>query len=78
MHDELPEDAVVTAHIEIIRYMSLKDGTTEGHSDLTLMSMENGESEKLPLVEALGLLRLAEDTAFAMWKNDCDCHHDDA
>lgn len=57
--EDLPPDAVLVARIEIVRYMTMQGE----HSDIIRMEDHDNEGESLPLVECLGLLRLAEDTA---------------
>lgn len=58
--DELPDDAVLVAKIEIVRYMTMSEGP---HTDVTMMEDSDGSGNQLPLVECLGLLELAKDTA---------------
>ena len=56
----LPDDAVLVARIEITRYLTMSEGP---HTDVTVMEDHDNDGNQLSLVECLGLLRLAEDTA---------------
>lgn len=58
--DDLPDDAVLVARIEIVRYLTMSQGS---HTDITVMEDHDNEGDQLSLIECLGLLRLAEDTA---------------
>lgn len=55
-HD-LPHDALVIARIDITRYLTQADP-----SDVTVCRAMDGDGNQLPLVEALGMLRVTEDS----------------
>lgn len=52
---DIPADAMLLSRVEIVRYL-------DGDDDVTVSQAVDGQGDVLPLVEALGLLRLTEDT----------------
>jgi len=77
MHDipdgDIPPDAVITARIEIVRYFTASD---THHSDITALRHWQGDEEgdDVPLIELLGLLRVAEDTAIRQAMENAEHH----
>lgn len=55
MIEGLPEDALIMGHVEIVRYLS-----REASGDVVMTKAVDREGVQLPLIESLGMLRLAE------------------
>lgn len=58
---DLPEDAVLVARIEIVRYLTMSEGS---NTDIIIMEDHDANDNQLSLVECLGLLELSKDTAY--------------
>jgi hypothetical protein len=65
IYEDVPEDGMVTARIEIVRYIT-------PDADVLLYQATDQRGDHLPLVEALGVLRLTEDTVIKDRMGDDD------
>lgn len=64
--DELPDGALLLAEVRIVRYLSL-----EGRP-IDIFRAVDGNGDKLPLTETLGILCLAQNTAIETAGDDED------
>lgn len=56
--DDIPEDAIIMSTIQLIQYLNNKG------EYVTAFRAARADGSPLPLIDTLGILRLAEDTAF--------------